>query len=114
MAPRISYLEFEKPVADLDGKVVELRRMAEADESVDVGPEIAQLEVKSQKALADLYDKLTPWHKAQVARHPDRPHAQAYVDALITDYVPLAGDRNFAEDYAVLSGMGRFEGRPVM
>ncbi|MEM1364313.1 MAG: acetyl-CoA carboxylase carboxyltransferase subunit alpha, partial [Pseudomonadota bacterium] len=104
----------EKPVADLDGKVVELRRMAEADESVDVGPEIAQLEVKSQKALADLYDKLTPWHKAQVARHPDRPHAQAYVDALITDYVPLAGDRNFAEDYAVLSGMGRFEGRPVM
>ncbi|MEN0087590.1 MAG: acetyl-CoA carboxylase carboxyltransferase subunit alpha [Pseudomonadota bacterium] len=114
MAPRISYLEFEKPVADLDGKLVELRRMAQADESVDVGQEIAQLEVKSQKALADLYEKLTPWHKAQVARHPDRPHAQAYVDALITDYVPLAGDRNFAEDYAVLSGMGRFEGRAVM
>ncbi|MEO0636622.1 MAG: acetyl-CoA carboxylase carboxyltransferase subunit alpha [Pseudomonadota bacterium] len=114
MAPRISYLEFEKPVADLDGKVIELRRMAETDESVDVTAEIAQLEVKSQKALADLYEKLTPWHKAQVARHPERPHAKAYVDALITDFVPLAGDRNFAEDYAVLTGMGRFDGQPVV
>jgi acetyl-CoA carboxylase carboxyl transferase subunit alpha len=113
MAPRISYLEFEKPVADLDGKVMELRRMAETDESVDVASEIAQLEIKSQKALADLYEKLTPWHKTQVARHPDRPHAGDFVKELITDYVPLAGDRNFAEDYAILSGLGRFNGRPV-
>jgi acetyl-CoA carboxylase carboxyl transferase subunit alpha len=113
MAQRPSYLEFEKPVADLDGKVVELRRMAETDQSVDVAAEIAQLEIKSQKALADLYDRLTPWHKTQVARHPDRPHATDYVEQLITDYVPLAGDRNFAEDYAIVSGLGRFNGRPV-
>ena len=113
MTSRPSYLEFEKPVADLDGKVVELRRMAEADESVDVASEIAQLEIKSQKALEELYAKLTPWHKTQVARHPDRPHAKAYVDALFSDFVHLAGDRNFAEDYAILSGLARFNGTPV-
>ena len=85
MSSRPSYLEFEKPVADLDGKVMELRRMGEADESVDVGSEIAQLEIKSQRALEDLYAKLTPWHRTQVDRHPDRHHAKDYVSPLFTD-----------------------------
>jgi len=108
-----TFLEFEKPVADLQGKVQELRAMAEKGDAVAVGDEIAKLEVKAGQALADIYAKLTPWQKTQVARHPDRPHFVDYAKRLITDFTPLAGDRKFGEDQAILAGFGRFRGRPV-
>jgi acetyl-CoA carboxylase carboxyl transferase subunit alpha len=108
-----SYLEFEKPVSDIEGKIHELRDMAQSDENVDLAGEIARLEAKASETLTELYSKLTPWHKTQVARHPDRPHFHDYVDAFITDFTPLAGDRYFAEDEAVLAGFGRFDGQSV-
>jgi acetyl-CoA carboxylase carboxyl transferase subunit alpha len=108
-----TFLEFEKPVADLQGKVQELRAMAEKGDAVAVGDEIAKLEAKAGQALADIYAKLTPWQKTQVARHPDRPHFVDYAKRLITDFTPLAGDRKFGEDQAILAGFGRFRGRPV-
>ncbi|BCP55122.1 acetyl-coenzyme A carboxylase carboxyl transferase subunit alpha [Kaistia sp. 32K] len=108
-----TFLEFEKPVADLQGKVQELRALAEKGDAVAVGDEIAKLEVKAGQALADIYAKLTPWQKTQVARHPDRPHFVDYAKRLITDFTPLAGDRKFGEDQAILAGFGRFRGRPV-
>lgn len=109
-----TYLDFEKPVADLEGKVAELKALQAGDAAVDVTDEIARLEVKAQKALIDIYAKLTPWQKTQIARHPDRPHFKAYVEGLFTDYTTLAGDRAFADDHAIQVGMGRFEGRAVM
>jgi acetyl-CoA carboxylase carboxyl transferase subunit alpha len=108
-----SYLEFEKPVADLEGRIHELRSMAQSDENLDLSVEIEKLEAKARDTLADLYTKLTPWHKTQVARHPDRPHFKDYISAFITDYTPLAGDRYFAEDEAVLAGFGRFDGQSI-
>ncbi len=108
-----SYLEFEKSVADLEGQVRELRSMGEEDNSVDVDEEIARLESKAAQALQDIYKKLTPWQKTQVARHPDRPHFTDFAGALIDDFTLLAGDRNFADDYAVLTGFGRFEGQSI-
>ncbi|WP_334176389.1 acetyl-CoA carboxylase carboxyltransferase subunit alpha [Pseudoxanthobacter sp.] len=108
-----SYLDFEKPVADLEGKVQELRALAANGEAVDVADEIARLESKAAQALQDIYGKLTPWQKTLVARHPDRPHAVDYVNALITEFTPLAGDRCFGEDEAVIAGLGRFRGRAV-
>jgi acetyl-CoA carboxylase carboxyl transferase subunit alpha len=108
-----SYLDFEKPVADLEGKVQELRALAAQGESVDVGDEIAKLEAKAAAALLDVYGKLTPWQKTLVARHPDRPHAIDYIAHLITDFTPLAGDRGFGEDAAIVGGLGRFRGTPV-
>lgn len=108
-----SYLEFEKPVADLEGKVQELRALTAEDASVDVSEEIARLEAKAAEALRELYSKLTPWQKTQVARHPDRPHALDYIRGLITEFTPLAGDRKFAEDQAIVAGLGRFRGEPV-
>lgn len=108
-----NYLDFEKPVADLEGKILELKALMESGESVDVGDEIARLETRSQEALRDVYKALTPWQKAQVARHPDRPHCKDYVEALFTEFTPLAGDRNFAEDHAVIGGLARFNGRAV-
>jgi acetyl-CoA carboxylase carboxyl transferase subunit alpha len=108
-----SYLEFEKPVADLEGQIQELRTLAEKGEAVDVQDEIAKLEAKAAQALNDLYQKLTPWQKTQVARHPDRPHFTDYVAALIEDFTPLAGDRAFGEDAAIVGGFGRFRGQPV-
>jgi len=108
-----SYLEFEKPVADLDGQIKELHTMAAEDNTVDLADEIVRLEKKSQDLLKGLYSKLTPWQKTQVARHPDRPHFVDYQKALIEDFTPLAGDRYFGEDYAVFAGLGRFEGRSV-
>lgn len=108
-----AYLDFEKPVADLEGKIRELHALAESGESVDVGDEIQRLEKRSKDALADLYRELQPWQKAQVARHPDRPHCVDYVDALFTEFTPLAGDRNFGEDHAVIAGLARFRGEPV-
>jgi acetyl-CoA carboxylase carboxyl transferase subunit alpha len=108
-----TFLEFEKPVADLQGKVQELRAMAEKGDAVAVGDEITKLEAKAGQALAEIYSKLTPWQKTQVARHPDRPHFVQYAKRLFTDFTPLAGDRKFGEDQAILAGFGRFRGRPV-
>ena len=115
MDARHSYLDFEKPVADLAGQIGELRKMQEGDgEAVDVSAEIARLETKRDEALRDLYGKLTPWQRMQVARHPDRPHFKDYRDRLFTEWTEMAGDRKFAEDAAVQGGMARLDGRPVM
>ena len=108
-----SYLEFEKPVADIEGKIQELRALAADGEAVNVEDEIDRLKSKSAGTLKDLYAKLTPWQKTLVARHPDRPHAADYVAGLFEDFTPLAGDRNFAEDHALIAGLGRFRGQSV-
>ncbi|MBO0662059.1 acetyl-CoA carboxylase carboxyltransferase subunit alpha [Jiella sp. MQZ9-1] len=108
-----NYLEFEKPVADLEGQIIELKKIETGEDAVDVTDEIGRLEKRSKDALADLYKKLTPWQKTQVARHPDRPHCLDYIGQLITDFVPLAGDRYYAEDHAVIAGFGRFWGQSV-
>jgi len=108
-----SYLDFEKPVAELEGKISELRSMAQTDEAVSIGDEVARLQQRADDALRDIYKKLTPWQKTQVARHPMRPHFFDYIDALVTEWTPLAGDRKFAEDPAVQAGFGRIDGRPV-
>ncbi|GAB5376618.1 MAG: acetyl-CoA carboxylase carboxyltransferase subunit alpha [Acuticoccus sp.] len=107
-----TFLEFEKPVADVFGKIEELRALGDGS-AVDGAEEIAKLEDKAEKALAEIYAKLTPWQKTEVARHPDRPHASHYIDRLVEDFTPLAGDRYYAEDAAVLAGIGRFQGRSV-
>ena len=108
-----SYLDFEKPVAELDAKADELRSVQPDGDSVAVAQEIERIEAKAQQALKDLYANLTPWQKAQVARHPQRPHAIDYINSLITDWQPFAGDRKFGEDAAILAGFGRFRGDPV-
>ena len=108
-----SYLEFEKPVADLDGQIKELRTVGNEDQAVNLSDEIARLEKKSEELLKNLYSKLSPWEKTQVARHPDRPHFVDYQKEMIEDFTPLAGDRYFGEDHAVFAGLGRFEGRSV-
>ncbi len=108
-----NYLDFEKPVADLDSQIIELKKIGDTEGRIDVSEDIQRLETRSAEALADLYRKLTPWQKTQVARHPDRPHCVDYLSALITDFTPLAGDRYFAEDHAIISGFGRFKGRSV-
>ena len=108
-----SYLDFEKPVAELEAKVEELRVLQETGNALAIGEEIARLEAKATAALEDLYATLTPWQKTQVARHPQRPHCLDYVDALITDFAPLAGDRKCGEDSAIVGGFGRFEGESI-
>lgn len=108
-----NYLDFEKPVADLDGKILELKKLADEGGGLDTHDEIRRLEKRSSDALKDLYRKLTPWQKAQIARHPDRPHGVDYIKGLFTDYTPLAGDRKFAEDHAILGGLARFNGAAV-
>ena len=108
-----SYLDFEKPVADLQGKVQELRSMTSSEDTPDVADEIQRLETKASDALKEIYTKLTPWQKAQVARHANRPQFKDYVNALITDFTPLAGDRSFGEDPAIVGGLGRLQGRPI-
>ena len=110
----IAFLDFEAPVADLEGKIAELRNMAQSDAKISIADDVKSLEKKAGKILNDLYLALTPWQKAQVARHPDRPHALNYISHLITDYVPLAGDRKFSEDEAVVGGLGRFQGQAVV
>ncbi|HWA81724.1 MAG TPA: acetyl-CoA carboxylase carboxyltransferase subunit alpha [Acetobacteraceae bacterium] len=107
------YLEFEKPIAELEGKIEELRRLSDP-EGINIAEEVARLSEKVERVLRTTYAKLTPWQKAQVARHPERPKALAYIKALITDFTPLAGDRAFADDAAVIGGLGRFNGRSVM
>jgi len=106
------YLDFEKPIAELEGKIEELRHLTGTE--VNIAEEVAKLQTKVEKQLSQLYAKLSPWQKALVARHPDRPHAVDYIDGLIEDYTPLAGDRLFGEDAAVVGGLGRFRGRSVM
>lgn len=108
-----SYLDFEQPFADLEAKVAELRTLASKGEAVSVGDELMRLEAKAQKALVDLYAALTPWQKTQVARHAQRPHFYDYINGMVTDFTPLAGDRKFAEDEAVVGGFGRFRGQSV-
>ncbi|MGJ4858752.1 acetyl-CoA carboxylase carboxyltransferase subunit alpha [Labrys sp. La1] len=108
-----SYLDFEKPVAELEAKVEELRAMAESGDAVAIGDEIQRLEAKANQALRDLYAQLTPWQKTLVARHPERPHANDYIAALIEDFTPLSGDRKFGDDEAIIGGFGRFRGEAV-
>src|SRR4051794_21724605 len=108
-----SYLDFEKPVAELEAKVEELRAMGENRDAVSITDDITRLEAKATEALRDLYSRLTPWQKTLVARHPQRPHFSDYCSGLITDFTPLAGDRKFAEDEAIVGGFARFRGQAV-
>ncbi|MHA7876029.1 acetyl-CoA carboxylase carboxyltransferase subunit alpha [Roseivivax sp.] len=108
------YLDFEKPLAEIEGKSEELRAMARSSEGMDIEAEARALDKKATNLLKDLYAKLTPWRKCQVARHPDRPHCRDYIDALFTEYTPLAGDRAFGDDHAVMGGLARFNDRPVV
>jgi acetyl-CoA carboxylase carboxyl transferase subunit alpha len=108
-----TYLSFEQPVADIDARIDELRALAAKGDSPALTEEIAKLEARSAKALADLYAALTPWQKTQVARMQGRPHFFDYVKGLIEDFTPLAGDRKFADDEAIVGGLGRFRGQPV-
>ena len=106
-----SYLDFEKPVAELDSKLDELRAMAAS--GTDIAEEVSRIEDKAAQALADLYQSLTPWQKTLVARHPQRPHFTDFISALITEFTPFAGDRKFGEDEALMGGFGRFQGEPI-
>jgi acetyl-CoA carboxylase carboxyl transferase subunit alpha len=108
-----SYLDFEKPVAELEAKIEELRALQSNGDSIAIGDEINRIEGKAALALKELYGGLTPWQKTQVARHPQRPHCLDYVNALITDFVPLAGDRKHGEDAAIVGGFGRFRGESI-
>ncbi|MBB3713138.1 acetyl-CoA carboxylase carboxyl transferase subunit alpha [Limimaricola variabilis] len=108
------YLEFEKPLAEIEGQAEELRALARRSPEMDVEKEAAALDRKSRDMLVQLYGSLTPWRKCQVARHPERPHCKDYIERLFTEYTPLAGDRNFADDHSVMGGLARFDGRPVV
>ncbi|WP_306046170.1 acetyl-CoA carboxylase carboxyltransferase subunit alpha [Nioella sp. MMSF_3534] len=110
----MNYLDFEKPLAEIEGKAEELRAMARGNKEMDIEEEAKALDKKAADMLADLYKSLTPWRKCQVARHPDRPHCRDYIQALFTEYTPLAGDRNFADDHAIMGGLARFNDRPVV
>ena len=108
-----SYLDFEKPVAELEAKIEEMRALQAGGDAIAIGEEISRIEGKADQALKELYATLTPWQKTQVARHPQRPHCLDYVGELITDFVPLAGDRSYGEDAAIVGGFGRFRGESV-
>ena len=108
------YMDFEKPLAEIEGKAEELRALAWANEEMDVAQEASALDAKARTMLEDLYKALTPWRKCQVARHPERPHCTDYIAALFTEYTPLAGDRNFADDHAIMGGLARFKDTPVV
>jgi acetyl-CoA carboxylase carboxyl transferase subunit alpha len=108
-----TFLDFEKPIAELQSRIDELRRTAEGG-SVDIQAEITPLQAKAERLLHDTYARLTPWQKTQVARHPERPHFKHYIAGLIEDFMPLGGDRAFADDNAIIGGLGRFRGRRVM
>lgn len=108
-----NYLDFEKPIAELEGKITELRHLSSSGE-VNIADEVGKLQTKVEKLLTQTYSKLSPWQKTQVARHHTRPHAMDYINALIDDFTPLAGDRAFAEDPAVVGGLGRFRGQSVV
>ena len=108
------YLDFEKPLAEIEGKAEELRAMARQNDEMDVEKEAENLDLKAQELLVDLYKNLTPWRKCQIARHPERPHCRDYIKALFSEFVPLAGDRNFADDQAVIGGLARFGDKPIV
>src|SRR5215470_17400859 len=108
-----SYLDFEKPVAELEAKIEELRAMQASGDAVAIGEEIERLEARATQALKSLFANLTPWQKTQVARHPQRPHCLDYVNALISDFTPVAGDRKFGDDEAIVGGFGRFRGESL-
>lgn len=110
----LTYLDFEKPIAELEARVAELRETANSSDDIDIEAEVTRLEGKAAKLLRDTYARLTPWQKAQVARHPDRPHFRDYVRGIADDFLPLAGDRQFADDPAMIGGIGRIDGRRVM
>jgi acetyl-CoA carboxylase carboxyl transferase subunit alpha len=110
----LTYLDFEKPIAELETRVAELKETASSSDDIDIEAEVARLEAKSSKLLKDTYAKLTPWQKAQVARHPDRPHFNDYLAGIADDFLPLAGDRAFADDPAIIGGLARIDGRRVM
>ena len=107
------FLDFEKPIAELESKIEELRHLSDSD-GINIAEEINRLQIKLDRLLTSTYGKLTPWQKAQVARHPERPHATNYIDKLITDFTELAGDRAFADDKAIIGGLGRLGERTVM
>ena len=109
-----TYLDFEKPILELENKVAELKALQQNGKGPQIADEITKLEQKAKAALADTYNKLTPWQKTLVARHPERPHCLEFVTALIENFTPLAGDRYFAEDEAIVAGIGRFRGRSVL
>jgi acetyl-CoA carboxylase carboxyl transferase subunit alpha len=108
-----TFLDFEKPIAELDARIAELRETAQAG-TVNIDSEVDRLQAKFDKLLRDTYGKLTPWQKTLVARHPDRPHFKDYLSTLVEDFLPLSGDRAFAEDEAIIGGFGRLSGRKVM
>ncbi|MDO9638955.1 MAG: acetyl-CoA carboxylase carboxyltransferase subunit alpha [Pseudotabrizicola sp.] len=110
----MNYLEFEKPLAEIEGKAEELRAMGRGNPEMDIAREAEALDKKAEAMLRDLYKDLTPWRKCLVARHPERPHCKDYIEALFSEYTPLAGDRNFADDHAVMGGLARFNDQPVM
>jgi acetyl-CoA carboxylase carboxyl transferase subunit alpha len=107
------YLEFERPIAELEGKIVELQKLAEEDPNIDIGAEVERLQTRAGTLVADTYARLTSWQKVQVARHPGRPHFLDYASRILEDFTPLSGDRAYGEDQAVLAGLARFRGRPV-
>jgi acetyl-CoA carboxylase carboxyl transferase subunit alpha len=108
-----TYLDFEKPISDLEGKIHELKKLADENESIDTTDEITRLEARVKESIKEIYSKLGAWEKTQVARHPQRPHFVDYAAHLFTDFTPLAGDRNFGEDAAIQAGLARFNGMPV-
>jgi acetyl-CoA carboxylase carboxyl transferase subunit alpha len=108
-----SYLDFEKPVAELEAKIEELRAMHQSGDAVAIGEEIERLEARATQALRTLYGSLTPWQKTQVARHPERPHCLEYIEKLVTEFTPIAGDRKFGDDEAIVAGFGRFRGESL-
>jgi acetyl-CoA carboxylase carboxyl transferase subunit alpha len=110
----MNYLEFEKPLAEIEGKAEELRAMGRANPGMDVEKEAAGLDKKASDMIVALYGSLTAWQKCQVARHPERPHCKEYIETLFSEYTPLAGDRNFADDHSVMGGLARFDGQAVM
>ena len=107
------FLEFEKPLAELEGKIEELRHLADGGD-LNIADEVSRLETKVDRLLRQTYAKLSPWQKVQLARHPERPHGGDYIAGLLTEFTPLAGDRAFAEDQAIIGGIGRFRGRAVV
>jgi acetyl-CoA carboxylase carboxyl transferase subunit alpha len=109
-----TYLDFEKPIAELESKVAELKALSTEQRSVHIEDELSRLEAKAKEALEETYAELTPWQKTQVARHPERPHFRHYIDGMVDDFTPLAGDRAFGEDQAIVGGIGSLRGRAVL
>ena len=107
------YLDFERPIAELEGKIVELRKLAEDDPTMDIDGDVARLTTRAEQLVRDTYTHLTPWQKVLVARHPERPHFLDYARSMFEEMTPLAGDRSFGEDQAIIAGLARFRGRPV-